>query len=334
MFQSITRIYKLNIPNIFYWSPKITAPRILSCHFRWLAIMVPVKPLKNGLFQIAFFFEKICYRNVKARLKKDFAAEFSAISNNYQKREVKNQTVWYSWWQGIDAAPELVKVCIQQMQQQFPTGTTFINIDHLNFTDYVDLSPRILELFESGKMTQAHFSDQLRINLLAKYGGIWVDATLLIIQKQDETIFDLPFFSYRSKKSLPIASDHGMRQGNWQMYVWGGTDIYLYEALKIVNDAYWNRYSKVIHYLQLDKMIDLTFEVLPELSAEMKKLPLHDHDPGDLLAGGYQYNLSQAVTDRGLADISKDFEFIKLSWKIKMPKIRDGQLTIYGALMK
>ena len=59
MFQSITRIYKLNIPNIFYWSPKITAPRILSCHFRWLAIMVPVKPLKNGLFQIAFFFEKI-----------------------------------------------------------------------------------------------------------------------------------------------------------------------------------------------------------------------------------------------------------------------------------
>lgn len=111
---------------------------------------------------------------------------------------------------------------------------------------------------------------------------------------------------------MPIASDHGMRQGNWQMYVWGGTDIYLYEALKIVNDAYWNRYSKVIHYLQLDKMIDLTFEVLPELSVEMKKLPLHDHDPGDLLAGGYQYNLSQAVTDRVLADISKDFEFIKL----------------------
>ena len=47
MFQSITRIYKLNIPNIFYWSPKITVPRILSCHFRWLAIVMPVKHLKN-----------------------------------------------------------------------------------------------------------------------------------------------------------------------------------------------------------------------------------------------------------------------------------------------
>lgn len=83
MFQSITRIYKLNIPNIFYWSPKITVPRILSCHFRWLAIVMPVKHLKNSLFKIAFFFEKICYENVKSRLKKDFSAELSAISDNY-----------------------------------------------------------------------------------------------------------------------------------------------------------------------------------------------------------------------------------------------------------
>ena len=64
---------------------------------------------------------------------------------------------------------------------------------------------KFLELFESGKMTQAHFSDQLRINLLAKYGGIWVDATLLIIQKQDETIFDsnmLHFGSIGSRDQL------------------------------------------------------------------------------------------------------------------------------------
>lgn len=39
-----------------------------------------------------------------------------------------------------------------------------------------------------------------------------------------------------------------------------------------MNDAYWNRYSKVMHYLQLDKIIDLIFEDLPELSEEMKKI--------------------------------------------------------------
>lgn len=57
LLQSISRIYKLNIPNIFYWSPKITLPRILSCHLRWLAILMPIKPLKNGLFKLAYFFE-------------------------------------------------------------------------------------------------------------------------------------------------------------------------------------------------------------------------------------------------------------------------------------
>ena len=334
MFQSLTRIYKLNIPNIFYWSPKITFPRILSCHFRWLAIVMPVKPLKNGLFKMAFFFEKICYENVKSRLKKDFSEEFSTISDNYQRCEVKNKTVWYSWWQGMESAPELVTTCIQQMQKQFPSDTTFINVDSSNFTNYVDLQPRILELFESGKMTNAHFSDQLRINLLAKYGGIWVDATLWINQKQDETIFDFPFFSYRAEKSLPIASDHGMKQGNWQMYFLGGTNIYFYESLKIVNDAYWNRYSKVMHYLQLDKIIDLIFEDLPELSEEMKRLSLHSYDPGDLLAGGYQYSISELATENIMEDINRDFGVIKLSWKIQVPEDYDDQLTVYGTIVR
>lgn len=334
ILKSITRIYKLNIPNVFYWSPKVTFPRILSCHFRWLAIIIPLKSIKNGLFKIAFFFEKICYRQVKLRLKKDFSAELSEIASHYQKREVINQTVWYSWWQGLDNAPELVKACIQQMQQQFPSGTKFINIDCSNFTDYVDLAPKILNLFKSGKMTHAHFSDQLRINLLAKHGGIWLDATLWVNQEQELAIFDLPFFSYRAKKSLPISSDHGTDQGNWQLYLLGGTNTYLYEALKIVNDAYWERYSKVIHYLQLDKMIELVFEALPELSAEMQKLPLHDYDPGDILAGGYQYSLSQVATTDEMAKIGKDFGFIKLSWKIAVPEKQGGQRTVYGALIK
>lgn len=33
-------------------------------------------------------------------------------------------------------------------------------------------------------------------------------------------------FSYRAEKSLPVRSDHGMKQGNWQMYFLGGTNIY------------------------------------------------------------------------------------------------------------
>ena len=183
-------------------------------------------------------------------------------------------------------------------------------------------------------MTNAHFSDQLRINLLAKYGGIWVDATLWINQKQDETIFDFPFFSYRAEKSLPIASDHGMKQGNWQMYFLGGTNIYFYESLKIVNDAYWNRYSKVMHYLQLDKIIDLIFEDLPELSEEMKRLSLHSYDPGDLLAGGYQYSISELATENIMEDINRDFGVIKLSWKIQVPEDYDDQLTVYGTIVR
>ena len=334
MYKSIIRIYKLNIPNIFYWSPKLTVPRIISCHLRWLAIIIPFKWAKSGLYKMAFFFEKICYRQVKRHLKKALSIELSEISRNYQERQVENKTVWYSWWQGMDNAPEVVKNCIQQMQKQFPPGTKFINIDQTNFKEYVSLRPEILDLFLSEKMTNAQFSDQIRINLLAMHGGIWVDATLWINQQVTSDIFDYPFLSYRAKKSLPIASDHGVSQGDWQLYFLGGTNTYFYEALKVLNDAYWQRYTKVIHYLQLDKLIDLTFDCLPELAQEMDKLPIYSQDPGDFLSGGYKYKLSDKATTTIMTEVENDFGLIKLSWKFEPPKKNGELLTIYGSLLK
>ena len=333
MYKSIIRIYKLNIPNIFYWSPKLTLPRFISCHLRWLASIIPFKWTKSGLYKIAFFFEKICYSQVKHHLKKALSKEFSEISMNYQERQVKNQTVWYSWWQGMDNAPNVVKNCIKQMQKQLPQGTKFINIDQTNFKEYVSLRPEILDLFLSEKMTNAQFSDQIRVNLLAMHGGIWVDATLWLNKEFTNDIFNYPFLSYRAKKSLPIASDHGISQGNWQLYFLGGTNTYFYEALKVLNDAYWQRYTKVIHYLQLDNLIDLALDCLPELAKEMKKLPVHSHDPGDFLAGGYKYQLADKATTAIMTDVNIDFDLIKLSWKFEPPKEIDGYLTVYGELI-
>lgn len=331
--KTIVRIYKLNIPDIFYWSPRLTLPRIISCHLRWLAILMPLKGIKKWLFKCSLFFEKKCYHNVKLQLSKVLSTELFDISANYQKRYVKNQTVWYSWWQGMDEAPGVVKNCIKHMKQQFPKETNFINVDQANFKDYVSLRPEIIALFESGKMSHAHFSDQIRINLLATYGGIWVDATLWINQPLTHEIFDYPFLSYRATKSLPIASDHGLLQGNWQLYFLGGTNTYFYEALKVLNDAYWQRYTKVIHYLQLDKLIELTLECLPELSREMEKLPVHKHDPGDFLAGGYKYQLSDQATTSSMSEVYADFDLIKLSWKFEPPKNANNDLTIYEKII-
>ena len=66
----------------------------------------------------------------------------------------------------------------------------------------------------------------------------------------------------------------------------------------------------------------------------MQNLPMHNHDPGDLLAGGYPDSLSQIATDQVMADIANDFSFIKLSWKIQVPEKRDGYLTVFGELVK
>ena len=66
----------------------------------------------------------------------------------------------------------------------------------------------------------------------------------------------------------------------------------------------------------------------------MKRLSLHSYDPGDLLAGGYQYSISELATENIMEDINRDFGVIKLSWKIQVPEDYDDQLTVYGTIVR
>ena len=58
----------------------------------------------------------------------------------------------------------------------------------------------IEEKFEKGKIGMAHFSDLLRISLLAKWGGMWIDSTALCT--------DEDFFRYASKQHLVRMVNH------------------------------------------------------------------------------------------------------------------------------
>ena len=63
-----------------------------------------------------------------------------------------------------------------------------------NFKQYIELPDYIEKKFEKGKISMAHFSDLLRISLLAKWGGMWIDSTALCT--------DEDFFRYASKQRL------------------------------------------------------------------------------------------------------------------------------------
>ena len=78
-------------------------------------------------------------------------------------------------------------------------GFNIIIINEANMLNYIKFPKYIIEKYQKGYMTPTHFSDLLRLELLIKYGGTWIDASVLITECTKEYFMkDLFFFQERN----------------------------------------------------------------------------------------------------------------------------------------
>ena len=86
------------------------------------------------------------------------------------------------WDQGFENSPKLVQKCLLTWKKHNPTWN-IIELDNSNLSQYIDLKQ---ELPENISITQAALSDVIRICLLEKYGGLWIDATTYCAKPLDD----------------------------------------------------------------------------------------------------------------------------------------------------
>ena len=94
--------------------------------------------------------------------------------------------IWILWLQGFAAAPYLVKQCLRSWQRHNP-GWKIVLLDGNNFSEYVNLDEIIGR--NRSTITMQALSNVIRINLLVKFGGVWVDATCFCCRPLDEWIW-------------------------------------------------------------------------------------------------------------------------------------------------
>lgn len=88
--------------------------------------------------------------------------------------------IWQFWYQGFNQAPPIVKCCLlntQKFAEQY--GYRYVLLEESNLSYYLDLNPIIRKKLNKG-FTITSLSDLIRGKLLYLFGGIWLDATLLI----------------------------------------------------------------------------------------------------------------------------------------------------------
>ena len=164
-----------------------------------------------------------------------------ATSSNHEFSD----KVWVCWFQGYESAPPLVKACINSMHKVMPEKEIIV-LTKTNYKQYIELPNYIEEKFEKGKIGMAHFSDLLRISLLAKWGGMWIDSTALCT--------DEDFFRYASKQHLFVFKQLNLgNQGeapiiasSWFISSEIGNPIVVLTRNLLY--AYWQDYDYLLNY--------------------------------------------------------------------------------------
>ena len=102
------------------------------------------------------------------------------ILDEMKVRDAEDQTpndrgvpkiVWFFWLQGIDQAPDLVKVCLASQRKHLP-DYEFRVFDLSNYQQWIELPEFIVRKYKKGLIPAAFFSDLFRLSVLQKYGGV------------------------------------------------------------------------------------------------------------------------------------------------------------------
>lgn len=159
--------------------------------------------------------------------------------------------LWFCWLQGMENAPELVKKCLESQREAFGEEVTVL--DESNYTDYVTLPDYIVEKRKKGYIPSALFSDMIRLELLIRYGGTWIDATVFASPKIKEEGSRCQKIWQRIRESELFIYRYFDKQGrvvglsNWFIHAKEPGNPVLIEVRDSLY-AYWKEYDCVVEY--------------------------------------------------------------------------------------
>ena len=246
-----------------------------------------------------------CYRKLKRKYKKILTIDKSITID--KNKEEKSNKIWICWFQGIENAPELVKACYNSVVKNY-NDKEIIVLTEENYKQYVDIPEYILKKWEKGYITFAHFSDILRIELLSKYGGLWLDSTIFTT-KRSELVFNenIELFVYK-QVDLDRKNPLSIVASSWLMYSNKNNNII--NLTKKLLHEYWKNYNHIINYNLIHLFFTLSTEVYKD---EWNKVPTFNNISPYIL----QFELNDDFEEVRFNQIRGMSDFHKLNWRIK-----------------
>ncbi len=156
----------------------------------------------------------------------------------------KGNKVWVFWMQGMDKAPALVQRCYRSLQENLK-DREIILITEKNLNEYVQFPDYIIKKLSNGIITYTHLSDLLRVELLIRYGGTWIDSTVFCTGSNiPRYMLDSDFFVFQNLR--PGDNGDVLNFSSWFMTSCSNNKILL--ATRELLYAYWKKNNSMIDY--------------------------------------------------------------------------------------
>lgn len=259
------------------------------------------------------------------------ADNFSSLLNQIDEKQVKlnlpQKVIWTMWLQGVNQMPEIVKLCNQSVEINKGTYKHIV-LTNNNLTDYIEIPEYIFDKWENGIISNAHFSDYIRICVLEKYGGIWLDATVLLNNPfSDKMIENYPQYHAKGIKSFNNDFLY-FESHNWESYFlarFGKSNIYIF--LKESLEMYWKKYNKEIDYLFLNHLAFLARSKSEVIQKEYEAIPINNCEIENLYS-----LLSESTTNIKYQNIMKsgNTNLFKLNHRHEFSSVKENHETVYG----
>lgn len=265
-----------------------------------------------------------------------FHKHYSDIINKHKQNNTpapsKHYKIWVFWGQGEENMPPLVNACYRQLKH-FNENVTLITNKNIN--EYITLNPIIFSKVRNGSISWAHFSDITRSTLLAKYGGLWVDATVWVPERLPiQRLSDFEIFSPNGKVPQTNKSVQFWTSFEWNWSTWclwsNQSGNKLFSFVSSMLQAIGEREKCWPDYVIQDYLIYYACRFFPDVQKSMKQIQgvsgEKRNDLAKIMNQPFDMNQYNDLT-------SSDFVF-KLSFRSPwIAKTQSDVDTFYGRIL-
>lgn len=136
------------------------------------------------------------------------------------KKDFRNEKIiWQYWGTGWDSEklPDIVKVCRKSVER-YKKDYTVVRLDDENIDEYIEVPEFVLKKKKEEIIKFAFYADIIRLILLATYGGIWLDATVLMTGEVKKELTEKEYFVFQRLENVENPSEwekHNLLYFDW-----------------------------------------------------------------------------------------------------------------------